>query len=371
MASSTGVAPPGPGFDSAPAAIRGKVIIHRGSADWLSQQTQEPCILPNPKDPERLVMFYSGVPASNRALCFIGKAWALKSDPFTWRQDGANPVFGPGSNGWDSGSVRLDAVLYLPEEDAYYIYYSGARAAVQDRIGLAVCPAGADGYSGINPGAIRRAGSEPVLEPEAAEPFCETMVSQAAVLRERNAATKGWRWFMYYSYRGKDGTLPGIRLATSDDGKTWERRFNTKDPRGMGQIFASLPHAYYEWHQAFKIGRTFVLSAEVGTDHGKRWRPVIAVSRRPDRGWTQLDADTALQTKWDGVYGDDTIFHVATPALYKIAGRWYLFAQACPLPANRNYIDGQWDMWCFACEREIATIPGHARLFIPGRPAAE
>src|SRR5207245_174692 len=97
--------------------IRGEVIINRAGSTWESQQVQEPCILPNPKDPARLVMFYSGVPATNRTLCFIGKAWALKSDPFTWHQDEHNPVFSPGKQGWDSGSVRLDAVLYLAEED--------------------------------------------------------------------------------------------------------------------------------------------------------------------------------------------------------------------------------------------------------------
>ena len=101
-----------------PRPIRGEVIINRTNSAWESQQVQEPCILPNPKDPKRLVMFYSGVPATNRNLCFIGKAWALKSDPFTWHQDEHNPVFSPGKSGWDSGSIRLDAVLYLAEEDA-------------------------------------------------------------------------------------------------------------------------------------------------------------------------------------------------------------------------------------------------------------
>ena len=96
--------------------IRGEVIINRTNAAWESQQVQEPCILPNPKDPARLVMFYSGVPATNRNLCFIGKAWALKSDPFIWHQDEQNPVLSPGKGGWDSGSIRLDAVLYLEGE---------------------------------------------------------------------------------------------------------------------------------------------------------------------------------------------------------------------------------------------------------------
>jgi hypothetical protein len=51
--------------------IRGEIIINRTNSPWESQQVQEPCILPNPKDPTRLVMFYSGVPATNRDLwCF-------------------------------------------------------------------------------------------------------------------------------------------------------------------------------------------------------------------------------------------------------------------------------------------------------------
>ncbi|MEI8090315.1 MAG: hypothetical protein WCG63_12075 [Opitutaceae bacterium] len=352
---------------SAAPTIRGEVIINRQTAPWESQQVQEPCILTNSKDPTRLVMFYSGVPASDRKLCYIGKAWALKSDPFTWHQDAANPVFAPAKQGWDSGSIRLDTVLYIAEEDAYYIYYSGTRATVQDQIGLAICPAGADGYSGVSPAVIQRVGAAPVLAPEPAEPFAETMASQAAVWREKDAATQQWRWYMYYSYRGKNGTLPGIRLATSSDGKTWQRHYDDGDPRGMGHIFDSTPGAYYEWHQISKIGGTYVLAIEVGIEKGKRWRPVIAVSQHPDRGWKQLAVDTVLQTKWTGLYRDDTMYHVATPAFYQFDDKWYLYVQACPLPGNGNYIDGHWDMWAIACEREIPTLPGHTQLFIPGQ----
>ena len=257
-------------------------------------------------------------------------------------------------------------MLYLPEEDAYYIYYSSTTGSIQDHIGLAICPAGPDGYSSITPAAIQRVGNQPVLSPEPAAPYFEQMASQAAVLREWNAKGRRWDWWMYYSYRGKDGILPGLRLATSRDGKTWIRHYNEKDPRGMGQIFRSTPGAYYEWHQAFKIGGTYMLSIEVGISAGQRWRPVIAVSRHPDSGWEQLDVDTVLQTKWDGMYRDDTIYHVATPAFYQINGKWYLYAQACPLPGNGNYIDGQWDMWCFACDHLIPTLPGCEGIYIPG-----
>jgi hypothetical protein len=193
-------APDSPVFAAIPPValrtIRGEVIIKRSDSAWESQQVQEPCILPNPKDPARLVMFYSGVPVTNRDVCFVGKAWALQSDPFTWHQDPHNPVFGPGKQGWDSGSIRLDAVLYLAEEDAYYIYYSGTTASVQDRIGLAICPAGADGYSGITPAAVQRVGAQPVLSPEPAAPYFEQMASQAGVLREWDAKARRWDWFM-------------------------------------------------------------------------------------------------------------------------------------------------------------------------------
>ena len=351
-------------------SVRGVRFVDRTSAAWQSQQVQEPCIVPNPRDPTRLVMLYSGVPAADRKRCDIGKAWALRSDPLKWHEDKANPVFSPSRDGWDSGSIRLDAVVHVPEEDSYYIYYSGTRRTIQDRIGLAICPVGDDGYSGITPEAIRRFGDRPVLAPDPAAPFHEEMASQAAVWRERNPTDGGWDWYLYYSYRGKDGVLPGIRLATSRDGKTWTRRFNAADPRGMGQIFESVPGAYYEWHQVFKVGGTYVLSIEVGPEKGQRWRPVLAVSGRPDTGWRQLDVDAALQTKWTGLYRDDTMYHVATPAFYGIDGRWYLYVQACPLPANRNYIDGSWDMWAIACDRRIPTLPGLADLFIPGSTVA-
>ncbi len=325
--------------------------------------------MPNPKVPGKLIMFYSAVSSSNRVVSSIGKASADARNPFRWRQDDANPVFRSIGRGWDSKTIRLDSVLYIPEEDAYYVYYSGSAGTIQDRIGLAICPAGKDGYSGVSAAAIARYGAAPVLAPDPAAPFHEDMVSQAAVMRQRNVKTQRWDWYMYYSYRGKDGTLPGIRLATSRDGKTWVRHFNAEDPRRMGQVFRSTPDAYYEWHQVFKTGATYVLCMEVGVNRGARWRPGIAVSRDPVQGWTQLDLDTMLQTKWAGLYDDHTLYHVATPALYLIDKKWYLFAQACGRPANDNYLDGAWQMWCISCDRAIPTRPDCAQLYIPGVPA--
>lgn len=347
-------------------AIRGQIIIDRSGSAWQSQQVEEPCILINPKDPSRLIMFYSGVSATNRTIATIGKAWAHASDPWTWQQDADNPFFVPSQSGWDSSTLRLDAVLYLPEEDAYYLYYSGTTGGIHDHIGLAICPAGSDGYTAVKAENVIRWDTTPILAPDPAAPFFEEMVSQAAVMREWNESAKAWDWQLYYSYRGRDGILPGIRRATSRDGKTWTRRWHEDDPRGMGQIFRTTPGAYYEWHQISRIGRTYVLCMECGPNAGQRWRPALAVSLHPERGWVQLDLDQVLQTQWKGLYSDVTLYHVATPALYQINGRWYLFAQACARPATDNYIDGTWELWCFECGQFIASLPGGDPLPIPG-----
>ena len=95
---------------------------------------------------------------------------------------------------------------------------------------------------------------------------------------------------------------------------------------------------------------------------------MLGVSTDPVKGWTQLDPDAVLQTKWQGLYNDSTLYHVATPAFYQIEGKWYRYCQACGRPANDNYIDGGWEMWGVSCDRVIPTRPGCADLHIPGLP---
>ena len=196
---------------------------------WRTEQVQEPCVLVNPKDPSKLILFYSGVPSQNKAIAAVGKAWAEVRDPFRWHEYEANPVFGRSATGWDSGTIRLDAVLYIPEEDAYYIYYSGTKGKIQDRIGLAICPAGPDGYTTISPENMRRYGDAPVLAPEPDAPFFETMRSLAAVLREwtrrpgdgigsciiriaeRTAFSPAYDWQPHVTGKKLDASLPSQR----------------------------------------------------------------------------------------------------------------------------------------------------------------
>lgn len=102
--------------DTRPAAIRGEIVLPRAGHDWMSQRVEEPCILPNPKVPGRLVMFYSAVSSSNRVVAAIGKAWAQTRDPFTWHQDEANPIFRPASGNyidgvWEMWVIACDRVI--------------------------------------------------------------------------------------------------------------------------------------------------------------------------------------------------------------------------------------------------------------------
>ena len=57
--------------------VRGERFIDRTVAPWMSQQVQEPGILENPQDPSRLVMFDSGVPASDRNACSVDGNWDM------------------------------------------------------------------------------------------------------------------------------------------------------------------------------------------------------------------------------------------------------------------------------------------------------
>ncbi|HRZ38956.1 MAG TPA: hypothetical protein P5534_21640, partial [Candidatus Paceibacterota bacterium] len=42
-----------------PPPIRGEIVLARASHPWMSQQIEEPCLLPHPKVPGRLIMFSS------------------------------------------------------------------------------------------------------------------------------------------------------------------------------------------------------------------------------------------------------------------------------------------------------------------------
>ena len=320
----------------APPLPKPKMIISRGGRGWKDGQVNEPVILVNPKDPSRLVMFYSGMKLGGNGGA-IGKAWATAADPFTWHEDEGNPILlnETASPARDVG-VRLDSVIYDAGSDEYWIYTTTYGAG--DYISLAMCPAGADGYSGVVRANIRRHHGNPILSPRGQGRDDETHVSQASVLREDGL------WTMLYSYRsGSNKILPGIRLATSPDGKQW-----TKVP-GPDLLSAAPEQKYIEWHTTIRVGHRYVMLFE-GYNGGTRWGADVAVSDRLTSGWKKLPTNLLDQTTWPD-YSDATMFHVATPAIHNWGGRWFLYIQAAPAG---YYINQPWSLWAVDIDDALA-----------------
>jgi predicted GH43/DUF377 family glycosyl hydrolase len=328
-----------------PAPRRQKLVINYGGGGWKDNQVQEPCILVNPKDPHKLIMFYGGATTQAKGgIGSLGKAWADVSDPWTWHEDPENPIFRSDPKiAFESESVRIDAAIYNQATDEYWIYYTGHSAQTHtDAIGLATCPAGDDGYKAVTAAHIKRYEQNPILSPGGPGRMDETCVSQGAIFRE------GGAWYSFYSYRTKTKTLPGIRLATSTDGKHWK-----KEP-GPDLLTAAPETLYFEWHQVYKIGNLYVMLLE-GYNGGTRWGADVAISDKLTSGWRKLPTTLIDQTTWPG-YSDATEFHVATPAIYQINGKWLLFVQAAH---SGFYIVQHWAMYCVEfddIERQILAM---------------
>ena len=185
------------------------MVINCGGG-WKDGQVQEPCILVNPKDASKLIMFYAGMKLGGREGA-IGKAWANVADPFTWHEDVRHPLLQaePGIAFHETGCIRLDSVIYHEALDEYWIYYTAYSTKTHsDAIGLATCPAGKDGYSEVKAANTKRYAGNPILAPKGPDWLDERCVSQGAVFREHGL------WYLFYSYRTATKTLPGIRLAT-------------------------------------------------------------------------------------------------------------------------------------------------------------
>jgi hypothetical protein len=325
-----------------------KKIINYGGGGWKDGQVQEPCILVNPKDARKLIMFYAGMNHGGIIGC-LGKAWANVSDPFTWHEDAHNPLLrGDPKRVSEAGSIRLDSVVYDRTLDQYWIYYTGG---TDNAVNLAVCPAGKDGYSGVVTANIKRYKGNPVLSPKGQGRDDGYCVSQGAVFRENGL------WYLFYSYRNGNNTLPGIRLATSRDGKRW-----TKAP-GPDLLTSAPEQRYIEWHQVYKIGKLYVMLYE-GYNGGTRWGADVATSSSLTAGWKKVSVNLFDQTKWPA-YSDETMFHVATPAIYNINDKWYMYFQAAH---SGDYGSQHWALWCIECDNVVGKLSIDPTQSNRGRP---
>lgn len=300
-------------------------IIPFGGAvgTWRNGQTMEPCVVPDPTDAGTLIMYLGGQ-GKGVMSSGVARATALASDPTNWSLNDT-PVLVPGTSGaWDDGVIRCDSVVYDPVADEFKLYYTGWNETF-DQIGLATSP-GDDGVT------FTKHPSNPIFTPgQAVGGTLLNNVSQAAVWREDADS-----WFMYYCHRGNYGTLPSIRLATSPDGVAWTDQNITSWPQGAAGTYDD---TYKEWHQITKIGDTYVLVGECYD--GQRWTIGAATSPTPDGVFTKRPAPIFAGS---GVPGSFDEVHTATPAIYNLNDRWFLFYQGTDVPVSQNYSFGYWSI---------------------------
>ena len=322
-------------FESAMPPVRypGNPIMKHGG--WAGGQLEEPCILVNPKDSSKLIMFYSGASLvkTDGGKAAIAKAWAYKTNPFVWYEYAGNPILtNDAAIPFEGENVRLDCVLYHADTDEYWIYYTGMAGASLSgvhAIGLAMCPAGPDGYTQLTKSNIRKYSGNPILTATGMGRNDGTHVSQSAIIFE------GGKNYMYYSYRGAE-VLPGIRYATSTDGKSWVKQ-------GEGDLLSRGPEGapdsrYFEWHQVFKAFNKNVIVWEAF--NGKEWAVCMASSESPDGPWTKSPKNPIFRPS--GTIGTFDKTFVATPAFYLINNKWYLYYQGAS--DGGNYIYNTWDI---------------------------
>lgn len=301
-----------------PTRYSGNPIISHGGGGWKNHQVEEPCILIDPRDPTRLIMFFSAVDGTDQyGTIRIGRATASIYDPLTWTEYSGNPILSVGAGGaWDNAYIRVDSVVYDAPSDTFYLYYTGHGSGTGvDQIGLATS-AGGNGF-----GFTKYAGN-PILTPSGSE----TWVSQGSVIQD------GSNWYMYYSWRGAT-TLHSIKLATSTDGVTWTKTGTEVWVVGSA---GSYDDTYVEWHHVFKLDGKYVFTVECYD--GAVWSAGMGYSTTYNGA--VVKEQSPIFTK-SGVSGAFDQYQVATPALYNLNQKWYLFYQG---GNNSDYTQATWDM---------------------------
>jgi len=322
-----------------PIRYKGNPIMKHGGFPGAGGQIMETCILVNPKDSTRLIMFFAGqnLIKSDGGRGALAKAWAYRSNPLVWYQYEGNPILTPDpSIPFETFSVRLDCVLYNERTDEYWIYYTGRtdkpflNNGATDAVGLAICPSGKDGYSNVTKTNIKKFQGNPIVTPAGQGRIDGNHVSQSSVIIDKGI------YYMYYSYRDTSDILPGIRYATSKDGKVWTKQ-------GSGNILSrgmagSPDTQYFEWKQCFKSFGKYIMIWEAFD--GKVWTICMASADSPSGPWVKSAKNPIFRPS--GIRGTFDELFVATPAFYTFNGKWYLYYQGANNGGDYNF--NTWDM---------------------------
>lgn len=302
------------------------------NGQWNTSQSYDPCIPDPTADP--IVMLFSGMAAPvETGVQAIGRATisqaAFAANPSAWVQDAGNPVITVGSAGQpDNRYIRQSSCLYNPDDGGkLYEYYTCHDRSV-DQMCLAISSAQGQAGTWTKYGVV--------LNPTIDGCSDETWVSQGAVMRRGPGD-----WIMVYSWRNQEKgvILPGLRYATSTDGKTWHGA-------GCKNIFTVAPE-YLEQHQIFMLGGQCVLLYETG-NNTTIWTIHSAVASRCEGPFTEgrqnpFLAPTLNKSTWDA-------YEVATPWYFVVKKQAYLLYSATS-DSNTDYNVNHYPLG-------IATVPG-------------
>jgi hypothetical protein len=271
-------------------------------------------------------MFYAGMgsPAGSGTVG-IGRATAAASNPYSWTQYASNPIFTGG------GSVDLGSVVYDSANSTWYMYYHSLPAN-SSSIYLATSTDGFT-FTPYNSGTA-------VLTPTGQGCSDGIAVEDASVLLDSSGT-----WYMFYSYVTSSVNLPGVRYATSSDGKTWTKG-------GCTDILSNnsaYDRGAIEWHTISKVSSYYVLAYEgysgLNGSNACCYSINLAYSTSPTSGWTKSLANPILSGTNQSSAFDS--MDVASPFFWYNGTNWMLFYQGTN---SSSYDTGDWSLG-------ITTLP--------------
>lgn len=284
------------------------------TVQWNGGQVQEPCIFLDPTNSSQYIMFFCGQFHGGNGG-YIARATAPVSNPTQWTVYGTL-LFG--------GNNRLDSVVWDPVASQFLAYSTVDVGGGNYQVNLYTS---SDGFT------FTAYGSNPVWQPSQCTKTGCTTVSNLAVYRADAA-----HWYGYYAHRGSYGINPDLRLCTSSDGKNWTDTGTISWAQGAGGTYDS---QYKEWHQIIQSpDGTFMLVAEC--NDSSQWTIGAATSSSLTGVFTKQSAPIFAGS---GNQYDFDSNHVATPAIYNLGGKWFLFYCGTNAPrGGSSYSLGYWSM---------------------------
>jgi hypothetical protein len=266
------------------------------TGNFFDSQSYDPCIIVNPTDSSKLIMFFTGMGAPvQTGEQKIGRATANISDPTIWTvSNSGNPVM-TATLAYETGGggIRADSVIYNPGDSKLYLFYTAKESGTG-----ATCALASSTDLGLTWTKLGQ-----ILTPSGIEETC----SGCAVIME------GTTLHGIYSYR-VSSSLQHYRYASASTSNwlSWTK--------GGVDIYSDSGREL-EFHQLYKIGSTYLIVYESG-GAAVDWDIRLATSSSPSSAFTRSTHNPFFVKS--ATVGAFDRYHVATPNIMAINGFYYL-----------------------------------------------